>query len=447
MPTGGTIAAICTPPGNAARAMIRISGEQAQACARELCTLEHPERGVYITRIRLGESDLPAIAMWFPKGASYTGQDSLELSFVGNAVVAGMVLDACISIEGVRPAEPGEFSARAYLGGRLSLQQAEGIALRIAARQDDALAAASALLDGSHGRVCNSWVDQLTGMLALVEAGVDFTDQDDVVAITPKNLNKGLGELLDEIQAHLGARAGHQVHADLPTAVLVGEPNAGKSTLMNALLGVKRVMVSDQAGTTRDAIIERLNLSQALPGAGAVLLCDLPGLGEFGIDAIDHAAQERAREQIASADVIIWCDPSGRFDDSRPMINAGLPTVRVRTKSDLVHNADTGNELSVCALDGSKLDVLKRAISDAACARTGEGVGAFVPRHRRSMVSAAEGIRAALAEFEPTADSIEMPELVASGLRDALDALGELAGEVTPDDVIGRVFATFCVGK
>ncbi|MBL4591604.1 MAG: hypothetical protein JKY96_06545, partial [Phycisphaerales bacterium] len=134
MPTGGTIAAICTPPGNAARAMVRVSGEQALHCAHDLCNLRDPQRGVFKVKVCLDSATLPAIAMWFPKGTSYTGQSTLELVFVGNAIIARRVLDACLAVEGVRGAEPGEFSARAYLGGRLSLQQAEGIALRIAAQ-------------------------------------------------------------------------------------------------------------------------------------------------------------------------------------------------------------------------------------------------------------------------------------------------------------------------
>ncbi|MBL4591346.1 MAG: 50S ribosome-binding GTPase, partial [Phycisphaerales bacterium] len=309
------------------------------------------------------------------------------------------------------------------------------------------LAAASALLDGSHGKVCKGWVDQLAGLLALVEAGVDFTDQEDVVAITPADLHAGLESLVAKIKKHLGAQSGQAVVDDLPSVVLVGEPNAGKSTLMNALLGTKRVMVSDQPGTTRDAITERLDLSGDLPGAGAVLLSDLPGLGERGIDAIDAQAQLSAREKIASCDVCVWCDPSGRFDESVIGVAGNKPTVRVRTKADLVADSDSGADLAVCAIDGTKIGVLRRAIGDAACARVGEGVGAFVPRHRRAMSAAVIGINLAMNEVKPDASFIEMPELVAVGLRDALDALGELAGEVTPDDVLGRVFATFCIGK
>ncbi len=447
MPTGGTIAAICTPPGNARRAMIRISGDQARVCARTLCAWGDPTRSVHRVAITINNALLPALALWYPKGASYTGECTLELVFVGNPVVARRVLDACLGVEGVRQAEPGEFSARAYLGGRLSLQQAEGVALRIAAHHDEALAAASALLDGSHGHRCNAWADRLAGLLALVEAGVDFTDQEDVVAILPKDLQRHLQTLESDLQTHLGASDGQVVHSDLPRVVLAGAPNAGKSTLMNALLGVHRVMVSGQPGTTRDAIAEELDLSHDLPGVGSVLLIDLAGLGDRAVDAIDAQAQRHARRQIESADAILWCDPTGRFDESQIQLPSKATTIRVRTKSDLPTPDRVDADLSVCAMDGISLGVLRRAIADVACVCSGSGVGAFVPRHRRAMMSAVAGIRAAMAEIDSSSPSIEMPELVAAGLRDALDALGELTGEVTPDDVIGRVFSTFCVGK
>jgi len=447
MPTGGTIAAICTAPGASPRAMVRVSGPDAAVCAHRLCDWSAPTRSVHPCVFRLGDFPLPLIAMWYDAGKSYTGEDTLELAFVGNPIVARRVLDACCAVNGVRQAEPGEFSARAYLNGRLTLQQAEGIALRIAAQNDEALRAATELLDGSHGRTCARWADELAGLLALVEAGVDFTDQEDVVPIGPDQLADRLGGLCTQIESQLGSSTGQLVRTDLPVVVLVGEPNAGKSTLMNALLGVHRVMVSDKAGTTRDAISEQLDLSRDLPGAGAVMLTDLAGLGDRAVDAIDEEAQAIARERIAQADVVVWCDPSGRFDEGSIMLPIGTPTIRVRTKSDLPGVETRAADLSVCALESGNLGPLRRAIGDAASARTGTGVGAFVPRHRRAMREAVEGIREALLSLDADASFIAMPELVASGMRSALDALGELTGEVTPDDVLGRVFSGFCVGK
>jgi tRNA modification GTPase len=241
----------------------------------------------------------------------------------------------------------------------------------------------------------------------------------------------------------------------LPRVVLAGPPNAGKSTLFNALLGRRRAIVSPVAGTTRDALEEELDLSADAPGAGTVILIDLAGLDEPPAAAIDAAAQSRARETIAAADAVIHCDPSGRFPGlvARP----GTPMIRVRTKADVPGAArarrpdravDAGREpLAICALDGWNLPALRRAIADAAWGSRAAGLAALLPRHRRALTDAATQLREARALIAPAARALPDPALTASALRAALDVLGELVGRISPDDVIGRVFATFCVGK
>ena len=330
----------------------------------------------------------------------------------------------------------------------MTISQAEGVALRIAAVGDEALDAATKLLDGSQGERCNAWAEELAILLALVESGVDFTDQDDVVPIAPDDLRDRLTALNDQLVAEVGSKAGSVLHATMPEAVICGKPNAGKSSLFNALLGRQRAVVSDLAGTTRDAISEELHLEHDIPGAGSIRLTDLAGLADNAIDSIDAQAQQLARERLLSADVLLWCDPSGRFEDREGFAATGKPIVRIRTKADLImEQTNQLNAISVCALDGHRVGVLKRAIADAVTDRTGFGVGAYVPRHRRAIGQAIAGIDIALGWIEPGSRSLNSPELVASGLRDALDALGELTGQITPDDVLGRVFATFCVGK
>ncbi|MBL4697805.1 MAG: 50S ribosome-binding GTPase [Phycisphaerales bacterium] len=452
MPTGTTIAAISSAPGASTRAMIRVSGAIARASALNLCGIELDERGVFQVRFDLGsDQSLPMLLLWYPGPKSYTGEDSVEFILPGNPVLVGRVLDRLVAIDGVELAQPGEFSARAYLNHRLTLQQAEGIALRIAAEHDDALAAASSLLDGSYGDQCDQWVQEIATLLALVEAGVDFSDQEDVIPIAPCDLDARLVVVAQSLEDQIGSVAGDRVHTSSPQVVFVGKPNAGKSSLFNALLGNRRSVVSDQAGTTRDAITESMDLSKHVPGAGAVELTDLAGLvGNDGqaIDAIDADAQKRAWEIIKDAAAILWCDPSGRFDQSSISLPSQTPMIRVRTKSDLpTPDGASSDGLAVCALDGTALGSLYRAIADAATRRVGSGVGVFVPRHRRALIDASEGIVAARSRLDASKRIIEEPELVAIGLRASLDALGELIGDVTPDDVLGRVFATFCVGK
>jgi tRNA modification GTPase len=262
-------------------------------------------------------------------------------------------------------------------------------------------------------------------------------------------------ELAGAIRAHLGAAAGAEISSMLPRIVLAGRPNAGKSTLFNALLGRRRAVVSDVPGTTRDVLEEPLDLSSAIPGGGEVLLIDLAGLDRSIASGTAAAAQQLARAAIESSDALIHCDPEGRFALPMP---AGRPIIRVRTKADLpialaprdpaeagIDAGSTG--IPVCALDGWNLPVLRRAMADAATGARGAGIAALLPRYRRELGQAEAALNDALTQVDPGARSLSRPEIVAGSLRVALDALGELSGRVSPDDVIGRIFATFCVGK
>jgi tRNA modification GTPase len=448
VPTGTTITAISSASGNAPRALLRISGPETRAIAQDLFAVNIAQRGAQHARLSIGPVSLPVILMFFAGPRSYTGEDTLELLMCGGAHAVARVLERILDDDRVSLAQPGEFSARAYMNGHLSLAEAEGIALRISAQNEDALRASDTLLDGRYGIRCNAWVDEIAGLLALVEAGVDFSDQEDVVPIAPCELDRRLRATHAEILGQSGSQAGSAVVDDRPSVVLVGRPNAGKSALFNALLGRHRAVVSEHAGTTRDALRETLDLSAEIPGASTIELVDLAGLDEQGVDAVDQEAQRLARAVITQADAVLWCDPGGWFDQQGFELRGDTPVVRVRTKSDLpTQGACDHSALAVCAFDPATLGVLRRAIADATTQSGGAGIGAYVPRHRRALNEAARGITDALARLDPSEGSLAQPELIALGLREALDALGELVGEVSPDDVIGRVFATFCVGK
>ncbi|QOI99794.1 MAG: 50S ribosome-binding GTPase [Phycisphaeraceae bacterium] len=447
MIVGDTIAAVASPRGRAARAVVRLSGPGTSAVLDErVGPGARAGRGIRPARWRLsGGVVLPVLVISYHAPRSYTGQDAAEILCPGNPVLARRLLDDVLAFPGVRSAGPGEFTARAYFAGKLTLEQAEGVAALIAAEDEAQAHAARELLEGSAGARYRAWTSELADLAALVEAGIDFTDQEDVRPIAPAALVSRLASMGSAMRD-----AGADVRpVEAPSAVarvvLIGPPNAGKSTLFNALLGRTRAVASPRAGTTRDALAEPLDLGADMPGAGVVELIDLPGLdGTPGVDDLDRAARERAKAIAGVADVWIQCDPSGRFEASGvPPSVRPIPVIRVRTKADLP-TADGHGGLGVCALDGWNLGPVRRAIADAAFSAGTSPRAAVAPRHARALASALRAVTDAgtLAGRPEWA-----PETVSAVLRDALDALEELGGRVTPDDVLGRVFSVFCVGK
>lgn len=454
MRSGDTIVAVASPPGRSLRALVRVSGPGAPVALARLgaggsgtwargCSAERLEIG--------GPARLPALVARLCAPASYTGEHVAEIGAPGSPVVVerlvASILGAGDACHPVRPAQPGEFSLRAFLNGRISIEQAEGVALTIGARTRAELGAARALVSGEAGARWRALGEELATLLALVEAGVDFTDQEDVRPIEPAALGVRLERVRVALDAQLAGAGAVRRPDHRPVVVLAGAPNAGKSTLFNALLGRRRAVVSPAPGATRDVIREELDLSgglRAAPGSQVVVtLTDLAGLDAALAErsAIDADAQRRAREEVERADVVVWCDPTGRFRDA----GAGRAALRVQTMADLPGAGAARSAMSVCALDGAGLGALRRAIADAAAGASSGGELTLLARH-------AHALRATLAHVESGAGlvatrGLASPELVGAELRLALDALGEITGRVPPDDVIGRIFASFCVGK
>ncbi|MCB9838295.1 MAG: 50S ribosome-binding GTPase, partial [Phycisphaeraceae bacterium] len=397
-------------------------------------------------RLDLGTASIPALVLTFAAPASYTGEDAAEIQLPGNPDLLARALDALCARDGVRPANPGEFTARAHLNGRLTIEQAEGVAALIAAQDEAQRRAAEDLLTGATGDRYRDLADDVAQTLALVEAGIDFTDQEDVVAIEPAELRRRLAASLGVIGTLLGPRRSESPH-EAPDIVLAGAPNAGKSTLFNALLGRPRAIISETPGATRDALREPIDL-----GGVRATLIDLAGLDEAlaGRSPLDDNAQRSARSAIAAAQVVVVCDPAGVFDLAG-LAGPDAVTLRVRTKADLPGAApdDITEALAVCALDGWNLGALRRAIADACERSHGDHSGAVIPRHRAALRLAGSGIDRALriAGASPRAGRVRDEELIADALRGALDALGAITGAVEPDDVLGRIFSSFCIGK
>ncbi len=465
-----TIVACSSPPGASARGLVRLSGGDAWSIVEAMSATAHRPvaraRGVATHRLLNG---WPCLLLRFPGPHNYTGEDTIELAVPGNPTLVARVV-ALATEHGARRAEPGEFTARAWLNGRLTLTQAEGVAALVSAASDAQLRAAHVLRENRLGRVAAELCERLAGALALVEAGIDFTEEEDVVAIGAEDLRGRLAFIVNAIDETLDRAVGSESLSALPRVVLVGPPNAGKSTLYNALLGRRRAVVSDERGTTRDVLVEPMHLDSADPLSPEVLLVDVAGLDESPL-GLNPQMQAAAHEAIRRADLLVQLEPTVREGDERPATCAAArPDVLrlvVRSKSDLLSakpaaQDESASVIRLSALTGEGLGDLRRRIGAALAGRTASLAAetmALLPRHedclreaRRHLVGAESLLESQIQEtgqvrFPSRSPILREAELLAASMRSALDALGMLAGVVSPDDVLGRIFAGFCIGK
>lgn len=448
MDTSSTIVAPATPMAPGVRAVVRLSGAHAFDAIDQLAiTPIERTRGVGPIRLRLPIGEMPTLAIRLPGPASYTGEDTAELLPPGSPTLITALVRALLEISGVRHAEAGEFSARAYLNGRLTLEQAEGVAATIAAVTDQQLDASHRLLTGQSGQRYAALVDDLASALALVEAAADFAEEEHVVPINAGDLSTRLAAMLDALDAELQGRRGRESAAARPLVVLAGAPNAGKTSLFNALLGRTRAVISETEHATRDAIIESLTFEHPTIGRIDCDLADLPGVPDMARHPLDADERSSVRsvidETMQRADVVLLCDPGGAFD--WPTIGA---TIRVHTKADTVDTEAPG-DIAVSVRTGLNLDLLRLSLAESIeTARQDAGAG-LLPRHHGLASRARESLcraATAVAHDPPQGPPLD-GELAAAEMRLALDALGELGGHVSPDEVLGRIFASFCVGK
>lgn len=454
-----TIVAVGSPPGSAVRGIIRLSGDRAFEIAESVFTpldgapLRDVDGNLHVDgHARVSGTPLPASVCLFRRPRSYTGQDMVELHLLGAPVVLAMVMEALLGA-GARRAEPGEFTARAYLAGRLDIAQVHGVAAMISARSDRQLQAAERLLHGALSRTANAAREELADLLSLVEGALDFADEP-IEFIAPQQLRERLAGVRDRLQrvADAGLRA--ERWGRLPRVVLRGPPNAGKSSLMNRLSGLDRAICAPIAGTTRDVLSAPLQLE-----ASECLLIDAAGESEPTTE-LDVRTQDAAQRAIADADLVLAvCDVS-----RGPVVIAedsgGVSTITVANKSDLLTSeqmaelgsqAATRNALCITsALTGDGCDSLRQAIE----ARLGErsvdpddATIALMAEHREGLQNAIAALDRAVSIAAMSADSLDDADLVALELRAAADHLGKLVGQDLPDELLGRIFARFCVGK
>ena len=429
-----TIVALSSAAGPAARMIVRTAGPGAFARLRELSPEADTTPGT-ASRAMIDFAGLSVLA-WiyvFAAPRSYTGDDLVEFHVPGSPLLAGLLIEAIVAA-GARPAAPGEFTARAFLNGRLDLAAAEGVALVIAATHDGELRAARQLLAGELSRRLSGPLDLLTEALALVESNLDFAE-DDISFIDTAELRRRVSDASADLAAI------HREAADVNRAsgersfVLVGLPNAGKSTLLNVLAGVERAIVSPVRGTTRDA----LSADVVLP-RGIICVTDVAGL-ERGDDEIGRKMQAQAQRAIELADFVV------EVRDGTSATRAWLPRAAdlvVVTKSDLSQVARqepaAAPIIQCSAATGDGMTTVQSAMDGLAFgSHAGGATLALTARH----LAALDDARNALATIVDDARG----EIVAESLRRAVEALGSVIGRVSPDDVLGRVFATFCVGK
>lgn len=445
-----SIVAIATPPGEGAIGIVRLSGPEAKTSAqkffiprrnlKELPTFR-PTLGDFVTK---GNQKIDQVLLiYYPAPRSYTGEDLVEIHAHGNPVVLRQIVQTFLQT-GLRLAEPGEFTKRAFLNGKMDLTQAEAVANLIAAKTDLAAQASLAQLEGSLSRQVETLRQRIVDMFVYVEAAIDYPDED-LELLSQGQLEERAKALIDQMaQIRKGAQSGKLLR-DGVSAVIVGKPNVGKSSLLNALLNEERAIVTPIPGTTRDIVSEFVNL-EGLP----VKFVDTAGIRETG-EVVEQEGVRRSVKSLEQADVVLFvCDgASGITEEDQEILERvkNKKTLYVVNKSDLPSkdfNGHLTSPLFVSAKERTGLDDLRRAVVE----QVGNGFKSqenylVTLRHVEAMRRAEEALQKAQATLVQKLSG----EFVAVDLRAALDELGEIVGQTTTDDILDKIFSTFCIGK
>ncbi len=425
-----TIFALATGAARSAVAIIRLSGPESARITTAFCGALPPARRACLRDVRGRDGALldRGLILWMPGPASYTGEDTAEFHLHGGVAVTTAVARALVQV-GARPAEPGEFTRRAFLSGRMDLLEAEAIADLVAAETETQRRQALGRQHGAAGQLVQAWSDRLTRCLAYQEAAIDFPDETSSEQTTPRGARE-IQALIEDVASHLArAPAGERVRHGVVVAI-AGEPNVGKSSLFNALAEHEAAIVSPLPGTTRDVLEVALDL-----GGVAVTLVDTAGLREAA-DPLEAEGVRRAKARIAAADLVLTLVQAGTREAG---LAAAPGALKVVSKTDLAAAPD--GALGISVVSGEGLDALKARLLEHAARLTGCGEAALFARARQvaALQDVVDGLRAAL--------EAPMPELRAEELRLALAALGRLAGRVDTEAVLDVVFGAFCIGK
>ena len=449
-----TIAAVSTPPGEGGIGIVRLSGPDAVAIAGRVFVsttgrdIAHEIRRVFhghVVSARGGIVDEVLLhVMRAPH--SYTREDVVEINCHGGAGPVAAVLDETLR-QGARLAEPGEFTLRAFLNGRIDLVQAEAVVDHIRARTHAGLRAASAAASGALSKQLHAMKDDLADALARIEASVDFPD-DDLPDLLDEPLRIRLEKALERMRALLSTAEAGRLYREGASIAIAGRPNVGKSSLFNALLRDARAIVSAQPGTTRDRIEETITLS-GVP----VRLVDTAGL-RHAHDEVERIGVSVARDAMQSAEIVLLVlDASCPATEEDAALAEELRALerpvwvawnKIDLASESLPPAGFRGMTPISALTGEGLEALEKDLAGLLLggAPIAPDQGLITRAHQRdSLRRAAEALERILARFG------ESPELLSIDLRDALNALGEITGETTPEDLLDRIFASFCIGK
>ncbi|TAM63788.1 MAG: tRNA uridine-5-carboxymethylaminomethyl(34) synthesis GTPase MnmE [Rhodanobacter sp.] len=441
-----TIAAIASAPGAAGVGVVRVSGPAVPAIARTLLGRAPRPRHAHLLALRDADDALidRGLLLHFPAPASYTGEHVLELQGHGSAVLLDALLRRVCQL-GARLARPGEFTERAFLNGKLDLAQAEAVADLIAARSQAGARAALQSMEGVFSRKVEALLRDLIALRVHIEAAIDFPEEEIDFLADP-----AIGRRLDAVRAELAdllreAKRGLRLNDGL-RVVIIGRPNAGKSSLLNALAGSDRAIVNAVAGTTRDVLRESLSLDGI-----ALELADTAGLRETD-DEVEREGVRRAQGELQRADVALLVTDAAHAGADVAWFAALPPSVErlvLINKIDLDSTAAHSEQRAGCrwlwasAKTGTGLDALRHELKQLAGAGSGEG--AFSARRRH--VLALEQVAAQLDLAATALHANRAGELAAEELRQAQHTLGEITGQYTSDDLLGAIFGSFCIGK
>jgi len=448
-----TIIAIATPPGEGAVGIVRVSGIEALAKTQKHFIPKRKLESIPPFRPLLGDfvnhkinRPIDQVLFFYnPAPRSYTGEELVEIHAHGSPVVLRQIVQVLLQ-EGGRLAEPGEFTKRAFLNGKIDLTQAEAVASLIAAKTDLAARASLAQLEGSLSRQIEALRQQILEMFVYVEAAIDYPEED-IELLSQGELQEKAKALVQKIESiRQGARYGKLLNEGI-FAAIVGKPNVGKSSLLNALLNEDRAIVTPIAGTTRDVVSEYANV-EGVP----VKFVDTAGIRESE-EIVEKEGIKRSVKALEQADVILFvCDRSSDWDEKDEAIWQRVKdrnVVVVANKSDLPSKNSLEKVAPFFDVSAEKregLDTLRRAILKSI--RNAEGLFS----HEQYVVNLRheEAMRRAEESLKKTVESLNQHlsgEFVAVDLREALDDLGEIVGKTTTDDILERIFSTFCIGK